>query len=86
MVSFSRVVQFRRYVGPTPNLSMTSVSAGTLIANNLPICSACNRILLCAWLLIRVQVAYCDRPEPIMQLLQVIGVTLEQTLRKLSIL
>jgi len=49
-VSLSRVIQIKKE--RTPNLSKTSVSAGTLIAKICP-CSTCNRLfLLYAWLLI----------------------------------
>jgi len=81
LVSFSRVVYIKKQ--RTLNVSKTAISAGTLIANNLPMerlqwyCTSC---------------AHGCSPEcrcwemHIVQLLKVIGMTLEQTPRELSVL
>jgi len=62
----------------TPNLSKTSVSVGTLIANYLPMQRLQSFYSSCAHGC-SPEFSYCDMH--IMQLLKVIGMTLEQTPR-----
>jgi len=81
LVSFSRVVQIKKK--RTPNLSKTSVSAGSLISNNLPMQRLQSYCSFCAHGC-SLQLRYCDMH--ILQLLKVIGMTLEHTLLKLSVL
>jgi len=78
MVLFPRIVQIKKE--RVPNLSKTSVSEGTLIAKNLPIQRLQSYIVPLVRIAARSsKFRYCD--IHIMQLLKVIGMTLEQTYR-----